>query len=500
VPANFFTDVGLPGAASFYYEVSAVGVGGEGPRSAEVSATTLPLNMDFAGGFASAGTLLHLNGSAAIHASSLRLTDGHTHEAGSAFSQNKVGVTSFTLQFSFQLTSAVADGFAFVMQGVNPTQVGMSGGGLGYAGIAKSVAVKFDLFNNSGEGNSSTGLYVNGAMPTDTGSIDLTGAGIDLHSGHAFNVVMTYDGTTLRVTIADQSTNAHATQSYVLNIPSILGAATAFVGFTGATGGGTAIQDILSWSFVPAGAEPTVPINLSATGGVGQVSLNWQPAVGATSYNLYRSIMPGAEGNTPFRTGLTSTSFVDSGLTNGTTYYYEVTAVNANGETAQSSEASATPRAFTAHINFSNNTNQVPTGYVNDIGLAYGDRGGGLTFGWNADNTANARDRDASTSPDERYDSFIHMQKPADPDAFWEIAVPNGTYSVHLAAGDPSAIDSVFAIDAEGVLALSGTPTAASHWIENTITVTVTDGRLTISNAPGAINNKIDFIDITQTG
>jgi hypothetical protein len=54
------------------------------------------------------------------------------------------------------------------------------------------------------------------------------------------------------------------------------------------------------------------------------------------------------------------------------------------------------------------------------------------------DNTANARDRDVSSSPDERYHSFIHMQKHFGPDAFWEIAVSSGTYSVHLS----SAIDS----------------------------------------------------------
>jgi hypothetical protein len=76
--------------------------------------------------------------------------------------------------------------------------------------------------------------------------------------------------------------------------------------------------------------------------------------------------------------------------------------------------------------------------------------------------------------------------------------VPNGTYRVHLAAGDPAAIDAVFALDAEGVLALSGRPTNANHWVENTVTVKVTDGRLTLRSAPGAINNDIDFIDINQ--
>jgi fibronectin type 3 domain-containing protein len=500
LPTNFFTDVGLRGATTYYYQISAVGPGGEGARSAEVSATTLKLNLDFSGGFANAASILTLNGSTTVNGSVLRLTDGNLHEAASAFSSNPLDVTAFTSHFSFVDTNAVSDGFTFAIQGVGPTAIGISGGGLGYASISKSVAVKFDLFSNAGEGSSSTGLYLNGALPENVGSINLLNSGIDLHSGHTFNVAMAYDGTTLTVTITDATTQATAKQSYKVDIPGTVGGSTAYVGFTAATGGGGATQDVSSWTYVPVGALPVVPSKLSAVGGVGQVTLTWAAAEGATSYNIYRATSPGAEGNTPVRTGVTTTSFVDIGLTNGTTYYYEVTAVNSNGQSGLPSETSATPQAFTAHINFSSNTTQVPTGYINDIGLAYGDRGNGLTFGWNIDNTANARDRDASNSPDERYDSFNHMQKPSDPNAFWEIAVPNGTYSIHLAAGDPLAIDSVFAIDAEGILVLSGTPTNANHWVEATATVTVTDGRLTISNAPGAINNKIDFIDITQTG
>jgi hypothetical protein len=116
--------------------------------------------------------------------------------------------------------------------------------------IGKSVAVKFDLFNNSGEGVDSTGLYLNGAEPT-VPATNLTGSGIDLHSGHVFNVTMTYDGTTLMVTIGDASTGASATQSYKVNVPAVVGSNTAFVGFTGGTGGLTATEDILSWNFTP---------------------------------------------------------------------------------------------------------------------------------------------------------------------------------------------------------------------------------------------------------
>jgi hypothetical protein len=137
-----------------------------------------------------------------------------------------------------------------VLQGAGPTALGSLGGGLGYATIGSSVAIKFDLYNNQGEGADSTGLYINGAAPT-TPAIDLTNTGINLHSGHVFSVSMTYDGTTLVVTETDMSTGQSATQSYTVTIPSIVGGGIAYAGFTGGTGGLTAIQDILTWDYAP---------------------------------------------------------------------------------------------------------------------------------------------------------------------------------------------------------------------------------------------------------
>jgi len=137
----------------------------------------------------------------------------------------------------------------FTIQGVAPTAVGGTGGGLGFAGTTKSVAIKFDLFDNAGEGPNSTGLYLNGVQPNAVNSINLTGTGIDLHSGHTFNVSMAYNGTTLTVTITDSVTLATATQNYTVDIPTIVGGNTAYVGFTGGTGGLTAVQKVLNWTF-----------------------------------------------------------------------------------------------------------------------------------------------------------------------------------------------------------------------------------------------------------
>jgi fibronectin type 3 domain-containing protein len=88
---------------------------------------------------------------------------------------------------------------------------------------------------------------------------------------------------------------------------------------------------------------PPAPAGLAATAGNAQVSLTWTGSSGATSYNVYRGTSPSGESSTPIKTGVTSTAFPDPTVTNGTTYYYKVAAVNSSGTSATSNEASATP-------------------------------------------------------------------------------------------------------------------------------------------------------------
>lgn len=100
-----------------------------------------------------------------------------------------------------------------------------------------------------------------------------------------------------------------------------------------------------------AGTAPAAPTGLTATAGNAQAALSWTaPAsnggVAITSYRVYRGTSPGSEtlltsgGCSNLGTGLSCT---DTGLTNGQTYYYKVSAVNSIGEGPQSSEASAQP-------------------------------------------------------------------------------------------------------------------------------------------------------------
>jgi lysophospholipase L1-like esterase len=314
-----------------------------------------PSSLDFSQGFAAASGLMALNGSAQVRGSLLQLTNGGAGEASSAFTASTLDVTHFTTHFRFDLFNASADGFTFTLQGVGPHALGGYGGWLGYApapgtrGIPNSVAVKFDLYNNQGEGNDSTGLYQGGAVPTVLGSIDLSRTGINLHSGHGFDVGMAYDGTTLKVAITDMATNVTATQSYLVNIPAAIGSGTAYVGFTAGTGGLTATQEILNWSYVPTLSPPLAPTGLQANAGAGQVFLRWTPSAGTFSYNVYRSSAGGAA--TLLATGIVGNTFTDTRVTAGTTYSYQITAVGIAGEGAPSAQVSVIDPALS--IDFS---------------------------------------------------------------------------------------------------------------------------------------------------
>ena len=88
---------------------------------------------------------------------------------------------------------------------------------------------------------------------------------------------------------------------------------------------------------------PSVPVGLMATAGNAQVSLSWTASNGATLYYVRRSATSGG----PYTqiSAPSATSYTDTGLTNGTTYFYVVSAYNSAGQSANSSEVSATPTA-----------------------------------------------------------------------------------------------------------------------------------------------------------
>ena len=134
----------------------------------------------------------------------------------------------------------------------------------------------------------------------------------------------------------------------------------------GGSGGGTG------------GTAPSIPTGLAATAGNAEVGLTWTAVGGATSYNIYRGTASGGESATPIATGLTGASYMDTSVTNGTTYYYTVAAVNSYGTSGQSTEASATPAASSGPtVAIASGSSVAYSPYVADIDFT-----GGVPNSW----------------------------------------------------------------------------------------------------------------------
>jgi hypothetical protein len=103
------------------------------------------------------------------------------------------------------------------------------------------------------------------------------------------------------------------------------------------------VWSVGSGSYQFAWSVLTAPAGLSATAGNGQVSLSWNAVPNASGYNVKRSNTSGG-GYAILAGGATGTNFTDLAVSNNTTYYYVVSAVNGGSESANSLEVSASPQ------------------------------------------------------------------------------------------------------------------------------------------------------------
>ena len=106
---------------------------------------------------------------------------------------------------------------------------------------------------------------------------------------------------------------------------------------------------------------PNAPTGLAATPGDNQVALTWTaPTVGSpTSYNVLRGT---TSGNYPVTNTTSSTSYTDTGLANGTPYYYVVEAVNSARRQCQLHPGDRHPRRFRERLRAVQSTASIPNG------------------------------------------------------------------------------------------------------------------------------------------
>ena len=142
-----------------------------------------------------------------------------------------------------------------------------AGGGLGFSGISPSAGVIFNIYANNTVG---VAFRTNGA----TGGPYTASAPVNLAGGNPIAVTLRYDGATLSLALKDTVTSAVFNTAWAANLPSILGTNTAYVGFTGGSGGVASRQQVSGFFFaslVSLALEPA---------GAGAWRLSWPASIG----------------------------------------------------------------------------------------------------------------------------------------------------------------------------------------------------------------------------
>ena len=163
--------------------------------------------------------------------------------------------------------------------------------------------------------------------------------------------------------------------------------------------------------------SPGASSGLSATPGNGQVGLTWAAASGATGYGVHRSTTSGGP-YTNIKSNIVGTSYTDTGVTNGTTYYYVVTATNAEGEGASSNQAPATPAAPTSPTTVTLVSIAAQDGWVLESGETT-NVGGSI----NATATTTSALRAGDNNQDRQYKSVVSFDTSSIPDGATIVSV-----------------------------------------------------------------------------
>ncbi|HET6385052.1 MAG TPA: protease pro-enzyme activation domain-containing protein [Armatimonadota bacterium] len=304
-----FVDTGLTNGSTYFYVVSASNVGGDSGRSLEVSATPLPpppapVNLAAAPG--NAQVALSWTGSS--DAASYQVDRGDA--AGGPYTTvASVGATSFT---DTKVTNGTT--YFYVVTAVN---LG------GESGKSNEVSAE-----PLAPPDTPTGL----AATAGPAQVTLAWTAAPRAATYTITRAEAFDGS--YAAIANSATSTGYTDSSVTN-------GTTYYYKVSATNVGGQSQDSDPAHATPE-ALPAVPDGVAAAPGDAKVLVAWNPATNALMYELKRSVSSGGP-YTMVNPSITSNSYVDNGVTNGTKYYYVVSSMGAVGPSADSAEVNATP-------------------------------------------------------------------------------------------------------------------------------------------------------------
>src|SRR5580700_4069620 len=252
------------------------------------------------------------------------------------------------------------------------------------------------------------------------------------------------------------------------------------------SGGESANSPEVSATPVAPLSAPATPTGLQTTGGNALVTLSWNASAGAATYNVKRSTPNGGPYNTAVASP-TATNYTDTTVTNGTTYYYVVSAVNSAGQSANSTQASATPASPTANVTITVNPSQRKSisPYIYGLNFYSGVTGAPpqLTFdraGGNRWTAYNWETNASNAGSDYLYENDDYLSSSA---------VPAEAVRSFIAGDQSNGLASLMTVQLQGLVAGDENgPVSVTNPPDLTRFKQVVDQKSTVSSAPFTIN------------
>ncbi len=300
-----FNGTNLAGATQSTLTVNAAQAALPGTYTAVVSnqtpstATSVPVSITFVPvlTFNGDGQSWSSNGTAGLplyvyngFSNVVEMTQGVGNQGSSTFFNTPVYIGGFLATWTYQVINPAptnADGMAFVIQNDprGPAAIAAFGGAFGYGSvgaITPSAALEFNLFSGAASG-AGVSFNTNGALGPNVNPAPLV-----LDSGNPINVSVHYLNGLATLAMLDTVTSNAFTTNVSANIPAIVGANQAYVGFTGSDGGAVSTQTISNFVFTSLVSLSALPTNSAS------LTLTWPTGIGGYVLQQNSTIGAGA--------------------------------------------------------------------------------------------------------------------------------------------------------------------------------------------------------------